>query len=202
MPNAAPAPGLGPETSSENCLSRLRELGFTLEPAEPPHTRNAQCQIDVPIHLLSVPVSSHPQQTVVLKEKPILACAFAENFGRWISDLAAPVIAGRMGIDLVAVRTGPGFECRNRNGSPTGKLSAHAQGRAIDVSHFELSDGGSLFIKPNGNASHADTIATLRRAACGWFTTILGPGSDPSHTDHLHLDVEPHGSSDRYRICQ
>jgi hypothetical protein len=39
-------------------------------------------------------------------------------------------------------------------------------------------------------------------AACGWFTTILGPGSDPAHADHLHVDIQQHGSSDRYRICQ
>ena len=44
--------------------------------------------------------------------------------------------------------------------------------------------------------------AALRIAACGWFTTILGPGSDEAHHDHLHVDIEQHGSSDRYRICQ
>ena len=45
-------------------------------------------------------------------------------------------------------------------------------------------------------------LATLRTAACGWFTTILGPGSDAAHATHWHLDIERHGSSDRYRICQ
>jgi hypothetical protein len=39
-------------------------------------------------------------------------------------------------------------------------------------------------------------------AACGWFTTILDPGSDPAHADHLHVDIQQHGSSGRYRICQ
>ena len=45
-------------------------------------------------------------------------------------------------------------------------------------------------------------FTTLRTAACGWFTTILGPGSDAAHATHWHLDIERHGSSDRYRICQ
>jgi hypothetical protein len=31
---------------------------------------------------------------------------------------------------------------------------------------------------------------------------VLGPGSDAAHTDHMHLDILVHGSSDRYRICQ
>ena len=34
------------------------------------------------------------------------------------------------------------------------------------------------------------------------FTTVLGPGSDAAHTDHLHVDMALHGTSDRYRICQ
>jgi hypothetical protein len=42
----------------------------------------------------------------------------------------------------------------------------------------------------------------VRQAACGWFTTVLGPGSDEAHHDHLHVDIQQHGSSDRYRICQ
>jgi hypothetical protein len=45
-------------------------------------------------------------------------------------------------------------------------------------------------------------MAAFRTAACGWFTTVLGPGSDAAHADHLHLDIQPHGSSNRYRICQ
>jgi hypothetical protein len=31
---------------------------------------------------------------------------------------------------------------------------------------------------------------------------VLGPGSDPMHEDHLHVDIEPHGASGRYRICE
>jgi hypothetical protein len=45
-------------------------------------------------------------------------------------------------------------------------------------------------------------VDTVQTAACGWFTTVLGPGSDEAHADHLHVDMAPHGTSDRYRICQ
>jgi hypothetical protein len=45
-------------------------------------------------------------------------------------------------------------------------------------------------------------VQTMRRAACGWFTTLLGPGSDAAHADHLHFDVLRHGASDDYRICE
>jgi len=47
-----------------------------------------------------------------------------------------------------------------------------------------------------------NVVDAARTAACGWFTTVLGPGSDAAHTDHLHVDTTLHGTSDRYRICQ
>jgi hypothetical protein len=100
------------------------------------------------------------------------------------------------------VRTGPGYECRNRNGAANGKLSAHAVGQAIDISGFELSNGKLIPVKPDGDEAMRDVVDSVRTAACGWFTTVLGPGSDAAHTDHLHVDVAMHGASDRYRICQ
>jgi hypothetical protein len=149
-----------------------------------------------------VPVPSRPGTGVHLTDQPILACRFAERFGHWIGDLAAPLVTGASRSELKAVRTGPGFECRNRNGAATGKLSAHAQGLALDIAAFELADGSTLRIKPDAGAAPDRIVSSIRTAACGWFTTILGPGSDEAHRDHLHVDIEQHGSSDRYRICQ
>jgi len=98
--------------------------------------------------------------------------------------------------------TGPGYECRNRNGAAVGKLSAHAVGQAIDVSAFELSSGKFIPIKPDGDETMRNVVGTVRTAACGWFTTVLGPGADAAHADHMHVDMTLHGTSDRYRICQ
>jgi hypothetical protein len=40
----------------------------------------------------------------------------------------------------------------------------------------------------------------LRKSACAQFTTVLGPGSDGSHEDHIHVDIlERRGG---YRICE
>jgi hypothetical protein len=40
----------------------------------------------------------------------------------------------------------------------------------------------------------------IRKGACSLFTTVLGPGADTDHGDHLHLDLRGRGSG--YRICQ
>jgi hypothetical protein len=95
-----------------------------------------------------------------------------------------------------------GYECRNRNRAASGHISAHAFGIALDVAAFELANGKLLPIKPNGDTRGQATVSAIRTAACGWFSTVLGPGSDPAHAEHMHLNILTHGSSDRYRICQ
>jgi hypothetical protein len=189
-------------SEADSCLAALRAAGFDVEPAEPPKLPNELCRIETPVKLKAVPVQSRHETLVRLTDQPLLACRFAGPFGRWIGDLVAPLVAGIKGTELKAVRTGPGFECRNRNGAATGKLSAHAEGLAIDIAGFEFANGSTLQIKPEAGAGPDPALAALRTAACGWFTTILGPGSDEAHQNHLHVDIQQHGSSDRYRICQ
>ena len=73
------------------------------------------------------------------------------------------------------------------SGAPAGSAAA-----AVDAAVAALA----------GHIAYTSLINAVRQAACGWFTTILGPGSDASHGDHLHVDLQMHGASDRYRICQ
>jgi hypothetical protein len=186
----------------EGCLDRLKAAGFTFESATPHAASNPACVIDTPVKLIAVPVASRAGASVRLPEEPMLACRFAERLGYFLGDLVAPVIAGRLSFELKGVRTGPGYECRNRNRAATGHISAHALGIAVDVAAFELTNGKALPIKPDGDTRGQAAVTAVRTAACGWFTTVLGPGSDPAHTDHMHLDILTHGSSDRYRICQ
>ncbi len=186
----------------EACLDRLKAAGFTFEPVTPHAASNPACVIDTPVKLRGVPVASRLGATVRLPQEPMLACRFAERFGHFISDLAAPLIAARLSFELKGVRTGPGYECRNRNRAAKGHISAHAFGIAIDVAAFELANGKAVPIKPDGDARGQGAVSAIRTAACGWFTTVLGPGSDAAHAEHMHLDILTHGSTDRYRICQ
>jgi hypothetical protein len=203
----APAPedGKGGEEKparDEDCLERLKAAGIAFEPATPHAAANPACVIDTPVRLIAVPAASQSGASVRLPEEPMLACRFAERLAHFLGDLAAPLVAGRLSFELKSVRTGPGYECRNRNRAANGHLSAHALGLAVDVASFELANGKALPIKPDGDARGEAAVAAIRSAACGWFTTVLGPGSDAAHTDHMHLDIQTHGSSDRYRICQ
>src|SRR3954471_11012911 len=92
-PQAAPNPA-GSEhpqgAEADPCLTSLKAAGFEIEPAEPPKTGNELCRIELPVRLREVPVPSRPGASVRLTDEPILACRFAERFGHWIGDLAAP----------------------------------------------------------------------------------------------------------------
>jgi hypothetical protein len=196
-----PAAGAVSSPQANECLARLKTAGYEVEAAASPAESNQDCRIDDPVKLRAIPVAGR-EKPLRMPAEPLVACRFAESLGTWLGSLVAPAILGATGSELAAVQTGPGFQCRNRNRLSSGKLSAHAEGLALDIASFELANESRIAIKPDGQDQHLETINAVRRAACGWFTTVLGPGSDASHADHLHVDLQIHGSSDRYRICQ
>jgi hypothetical protein len=142
--------------------------------------------------------------TISLPAKPTIACAFARQFAKWVSEAAAPLTIVYLGSKLTAIESGTAFACRNRYGSPGEKISEHAKGDAIDVTEFRLEDKRTLTVKDASASAEIDGawIRALRATGCGYFTTILGPGSNEAHKDHLHFDYEMRGGSYNYRICE
>jgi len=189
-------------TIDQACLDRLSAAGIEFEPVTLPPAVNPECAIATPVQLKAIKLPPRWKTPIRLPDEPTLSCQFGERFGHWLRDLVAPLIAGELAVELKSVHTGPGYECRNRNRAEIGKISAHASGLAVDVVSFELANGGTLAIKLNGDEHLRATVDAIRVAACGWFTTVLGPGSDVAHAEHMHVDILQHGSSDRYRICQ
>lgn len=183
--------------ADEACIEALRDEGYEFEKIEP---TGGQCVIDTPVRLLRLARTPDVREVEFL-ERPLLSCSFARTFGQWTRQLAAPLARGMTGEEIFAIHTGPGFECRTRNRQAGAKMSAHASGLALDVAGFGLSRTTRLLITDR-RPEHEPFLRTLRQASCGWFTTILGPGSDPFHADHWHLDTIQHGSSLNYRICQ
>jgi hypothetical protein len=42
----------------------------------------------------------------------------------------------------------------------------------------------------------------FRTAACGYFTTVLGPGANAAHASHFHFDLAMRGKNGDHRICE
>ncbi|MCS6759822.1 MAG: extensin family protein, partial [Candidatus Devosia euplotis] len=80
---------------------------------------------------------------------------------------------------LGQINTGQGYMCRNRNNVSDGLMSEHGLANALDISGFTLADGKTLAVK-TGNLPEGRLLRLTHDAACGRFTTVLGPRPMPS----------------------
>ena len=200
QPLPSPEP-IAPSVREDDCLLRLQRAGVDATNADVT-SANAACVVQTSVQMRAIGLGAGTSRRIDLPDRPVVACRFAERLGQWASEVVAPLSAGQLKADVKAIRTGPGYDCRNRNRQASGKLSPHANGLAVDVAGFELSNGDRLLITDSSSEAKVRFLSGLRKASCGWFTTILGPGSDAAHATHWHLDIQQHGSSENYRICQ
>lgn len=168
--------------------------------ADAPNGKGEACRIASPGKLSSIQ-SGEAARKIILPGAPLLDCAYAKAFGNFVRDIADPMAIGYFAAPIAKIHTGPGFQCRYRNRAKGGKVSAHGKGIALDVASIELTNGITINVGAD-KARERRFIDALRKAGCGHFTTILGPGSDGAHETHVHFDTEKHGRSDNYRICQ
>jgi hypothetical protein len=199
-PAASPAPLGGSEKADQTCLAKLVASGAGAEAATIPQPIAEGCGVTSPVRLQSIVMANG--DVVGLPGGPILGCEFALVFADYVRLVMAPLGAGTLGTKVDSIETGPGYQCRNRNNFPSGKISAHAKGIAIDLMAVRFADKRRVAWEHQDGANEASYIRATRAAACGWFTTVLGPGTDPFHAAHMHVDIESHGSNGSYRICQ
>src|SRR5205814_9928357 len=85
-----------------------------------------------------------------------------------------------------------------RNRIAGARLSEHGRANALDVRSFTLAGGRELSF--TDRTLPRDLRETVLRSVCARFSTVLGPGSDGYHEDHIHLDLMERRNG--YRICQ
>lgn len=135
----------------------------------------------------------------------VMRCDAARALGFWARDFLRPAAATLPGAPrLIGLQLGTTYDCRRRigTGNDDPKLSEHGLGNAVDIAGFRLDDGTVLPVLPrrdNGDQAEAFQRAA-RGAACLFFTTVLGPGTNAAHDDHLHLDVAQRRGG--WRLCQ
>lgn len=177
------------------CLMALRAIGAVFEEA-PAIEDGKACGIARPVLLRGLPggVAVEPEATV--------RCDTALQLARWMEGAVKPSVEAAMpGETITGLSQASAYVCRNRNGAAEGRISEHAFGNAIDIAGFTLKSGKTIAIRP------ADRDATLEgalqravtEAACLYFTTVLDPGSNAAHQNHLHLDVKARRGG--YRYC-
>lgn len=138
-----------------------------------------------------------PDQSKVAVSPPaIMRCPMAQQVADWVRDDVVPTLKGLpplRGLDNLA-----SYDCRGRNNVHAAKVSEHGRADALDVHDFKLADGRELGL--TDVATPKDWREAVRASACARFSTVLGPGSDGYHEEHVHLDLEPRRNN--YKICE
>lgn len=181
----------------EACLADLKAIGARFEVKPTITSEENGCGIDKPVELSEV------LPGVPLSDTSPMRCDTALSLARWMKETVNPALTIALpGRRITGIGNAASYVCRLRNHAETGKISEHARGNAVDIGAFTLDNGETIAMTPKETDSTMTGAfqRTVTAGACLHFTTVLSPGSDATHQDHLHLDVlERNGG---YRYCR
>jgi len=139
---------------------------------------------------------------VAISPPAVVGCSLASSVADWVRDDLAPAIALN-GERLVKIDGVGAYECRGRDNIAGATLSEHAKGNAMDLHALVTQSGKTYSVKPSGGAEPTGRdalMALMKSTACKRFMTVLGPGSDGFHAEHLHVDLMQRQGG--LRLCQ
>jgi hypothetical protein len=131
-----------------------------------------------------------------------LACPIVSALDRWLADSVQPSAMRWFGARVVEIKQISAYSCRGMNGNSRAHISEHAFGNALDIAAFTLADGRRITVKDGwkGMPEEQGFLRDVQGAACQQFNTVLAPGSNVYHYDHIHVDLMRRAS--RRIICQ
>jgi hypothetical protein len=182
------------EAAPSACRQRLTEH-LALAPSLPPIEGPGDCGADDVVRLEAVVLPNRAH--VAVTPPAILRCTFAEEIVRWVREDVATT-ARTLKLDLKAIDNYAAYDCRGRNRVFGAKTSEHGKGNALDIRSLRLSDGTAIGLADPHVPK--ELREALRRKTCARFTTVLGPGSDGYHEDHIHVDLAERRSG--VHMCQ
>jgi len=130
-----------------------------------------------------------------------IGCPMAEALNVWMRDVVQPSAKARFGVEVAEIRNMASYGCRTRNNRRGARMSEHSYGNGLDIGGFVLTDGREVSVLKDWRRGPVEAQAFLREihaGACGMFNTVLGPGSDRFHENHLHLDLARHRGGKAY----
>jgi hypothetical protein len=158
------------------------------------------CGLDRPLRVVALADGS-----VRLGERPLtMSCPVTAALETWVRTVVVPAAYRDYGMPVVELKSMGTYNCRTRNNRRGARLSEHAFANAIDISGFVLADGRTVSVLKDWRGAEPDRtfLRTVHAGACGPFTTVLGPGSDGLHENHIHMDLARHNAAGTYRYCK
>jgi hypothetical protein len=148
------------------------------------------------------PMQSFASGPVALKPAATLACPLVSVLDRWLADTVQPAAQRWFRQRVVEIKQISAYSCRGMNGNPSAHISEHAFGNALDIAAFTFADGRRVTVKDgwHGLPEEQGFLRDVEAGACQQFTTVLAPGSNAYHYDHIHVDLMRRAS--RRLICE
>jgi len=139
---------------------------------------------------------------VEVKPAATLACPIVSALDKWIAAAVQPAALRWFRQPVVEIKQISAYSCRGMNGDPNAHISEHAFGNALDIAEFQLADGHKISVQYGwrGTPEEQGFLHDVQLAACEEFTTVLAPGANVYHYNHIHVDLMRRASG--RRICQ
>lgn len=186
-------PGMMPSSEVE-CRTELRRLGVAFRDV----ARIADgptCGIDYPIELSGL------DSGVAIRPAVKLNCQVTLAFAKWVKFELVPSSRFRYFSGVGRITPMGGYSCRKMNSRASNPWSEHARGNAIDIGTITLKNGKEIDVRKKSFFAFREKglLKAVRSDSCKYFSTVLGPGSDPNHWNHFHFDLRTRKSG--YRHC-
>jgi Extensin-like protein C-terminus len=128
---------------------------------------------------------------VVVKPTATLACPIVSVLDHWLAEAVQPAAMRWFGARVVEIKQISAYSCRGMNGNSNAHISEHAFGNALDIAAFTLADGRRISVETGwkGMPEEQGFLRDVQASACREFTTVLAPGSNVYHYNHIHVDL-------------
>jgi hypothetical protein len=145
--------------------------------------------------------------TVALNASQSIGCPQVAALDQWVTEVVQPIAMARFGQPVAQIDSMGSYSCRSIDNKRGARLSEHSFGNATDIGGFRLADGHEIKVVKawtRGTEQEQAFLREVQAGACNIFTTVLAPGSDTYHYNHIHLDLAMHGrtSTGPRRICR
>ena len=190
MPASMPPPARYPPPNYSSPIYPRRAEPVPLGTEEP-----------VPLGLPRAPMVT-ATGPVEVKPPATLACPIVSALDKWIAASVQPTALRWFRQPVVEIKQISAYSCRGMNGDPNAHISEHAFGNALDIAEFQLADGHKISVQYGwrGTPEEQGFLHDVQLAACEEFTTVLAPGANVYHYNHIHVDLMRRASG--RRICE
>src|ERR1043165_5216629 len=167
---------------------------YPQQPAQQPYPREVYPQQSypggeqVPLGPERAPIMTG---SVAVQPAATLACPIVSALDSWFAKDVQPAALKWFGVQVAGIKQISAYAGRGMNAPPGARISEHAFGNALDIAVFTLADGRRITVKDGwrGAPEEQGFLRDVQGSACQHFSTVLAPGSNAFHYDHIHVDL-------------